>query len=167
MGTLINQLVAALGSATAPGIKLGTGAVGFFRTGSWLASTVKGIRQNLTSTTGGSVNFRTLLALAGTNQTLTAAQLLGGLVNGTPTGAAAYTTDTAANIDAAIPGVQTGDSFEVVIVNTSGGANTITVTAGAGVTVRGNAAIAQNKAAKVVFVRTGAAAWDAWSLPCA
>lgn len=100
-------------------------------------------------------------ALAGTNQTLTAAQLLGGRVNGTPTGAATYTTDTAANLDAAIAGAANGDGFRTVVTNTSGGANTITLAGGTSVTLRGNLAVAQNKTAVIDFMRIGGV-WEGY-----
>lgn len=160
--TIINQVKTPSGSASAPSIKVGIGASGFYRAGAFLASTIKGVRQKLTGALGIEINFKTLTALGGTNQTLTVAQLQGGVINGTPTGAAAYTTPTATELDAMVSGVQTGDSFVVYLVNTSGGANAITVTGGTGVTVKGTAAVAQNRMATLVFLRTGAAAWDVW-----
>ena len=72
------------------------------------------------------------------NGTLTAAALTGRLVTrgGAQTVAFTDTTDTAANIIAALPaGTQIGDSFTVWVVNTSSWAETIS--AGVGVTVSG------------------------------
>lgn len=79
--------------------------------------------------------------------TLSASQMTGILV-GTPTAAATYTTDTAANLCALFPFVanSAANSFNWswVVKNTSAGANTITVAAGTGVTVSGTATAAQN-----------------------
>jgi hypothetical protein len=90
--------------------------------------------------------------------TLTAAQLLNGFINSAPAGAINLTLPTAALIVAAMKGAKVGDSFECVIENTSGGANAITVLTGAGVTLRGGAAIAQNKAAILKGVLTNVTA---------
>jgi hypothetical protein len=105
----------------------------------------------------------TLTTLAAGNQTLTAAMLLGGFIEHPITAAATDTTDTGANLDAAIPGVAVGDSFECVLTNTSGSAVSITLAAGTGVTLKGSTtAIAQNKSAYLVFRRTGTAAWTCY-----
>lgn len=73
-------------------------------------------------------------------------------------GAAALTTRTAAQIiaDAALSGFGVGDSWLVIITNTNAG--TLTVTAGAGVTVNGTATVAQNTGRIFVCTITGAAA---------
>lgn len=79
--------------------------------------------------------------------TLTAAQILGGLITGTPTAAANYTTPTAVLILAAMAAFGASfldEGFEFSIKNTSAGANTITVVAGVGVTIVGTATVAQN-----------------------
>jgi hypothetical protein len=71
-----------------------------------------------------------------------------GLLTGTPTAAAAYTTDTAANICKVFPFVANQNAFGFNYIfylkNTAGGAFTITLTAGAGVTIVGTATVAQN-----------------------
>lgn len=72
---------------------------------------------------------------AGTTATLTAAQMLGGLILHDPTGAATDTTDTAANIINAMPGAAVGQSFQFDLVNIADGNETITVAAGTGVTL--------------------------------
>jgi len=96
----------------------------------------------------------TITVAADAATTLTAAQLLGGIIEGPITAGRTYTTDTAANIDAAIDSPKIGDSFTVQVINTSGGANTITLAAGSGVTLKGNAAVAQNKVSYLMFLRT-------------
>lgn len=77
----------------------------------------------------------TVTTVAAGAQTITAAQILGGLYIGVPTGAANYTTDTAANIVKAIEGAKVGTSINFVLRNKSAGANTITLVAGTGVTI--------------------------------
>ena len=76
--------------------------------------------------------------------TITAAQLLTLILDGTPTAAADYTLPTAALLVAAIPGAAVGSSFMFTVNNKSAGANTITVVAGAGGTADGTVTVAQN-----------------------
>jgi len=85
----------------------------------------------------------TQTALVGT-ATVTAAQLLTLVLDGTPTAAATYTLPTAALLVAAIPNVAVGSSFYFIVNNKSAGANTITVAAGDGGTADGTLTIAQN-----------------------
>lgn len=77
--------------------------------------------------------------------TITTVQVLGALLNGTPTAAASYTTPTATLLIAGMPTcVVNSTIYNWAIRNTSGGANTITVLAGAGVTLAGTMTVAQN-----------------------
>jgi hypothetical protein len=76
---------------------------------------------------------------------LSAAEVLSGHIRGVPTAAANYTLPTAAAMVAAITGAIVGDTFDFIISNKSGGANTITVLAG-GATLEGTATVAQNVA---------------------
>lgn len=76
--------------------------------------------------------------------TVTAAQLLTKVLDGTPTAAATYTLPTAALLVAAVSNCQVGTSFVFVVNNKSAGANTITVAAGSGGTSDGTLTIAQN-----------------------
>lgn len=97
-------------------------------------------------------------ALGSGNVTATAAQLIGGYVTGAQN-ANTMTTDTAANIDAAIPGVATGDTFMCAYFNS--GAGNGTITGGTGVTVRGTSAVIPTSGVGLMFFqRTGAAAYD-------
>lgn len=85
-----------------------------------------------------------LIATAGV-ATYTAAQILTGLVLRDPAGAGrSDVTPTAALIVAAIPNAVIGSVFEFVLKNEADAAETITVTAGAGVTLAGTMTIAQN-----------------------
>lgn len=96
-----------------------------------------------TNVTANDLNLQTATDTA----TLTSAQMLGNpcVLTGTPTGAAAYTTPTAAILLLAMQGAVIGSSSYILIIrNTSGGANTITLTAGSNVTITGTATIAQN-----------------------
>lgn len=102
-----------------------------------------------------------------TTAALTATQLLSGFINSVPAGAITLTLPTAANMVAGIAGAKVGDSIDVVIENTSGGANAITLAAG-GATLRGGTAVAQNKSALIRIVLTnvgtGTEAYTAYSL---
>ncbi len=91
--------------------------------------------------------------------TYTAANLLGGLILRDPNGAGrSDVTPTAAQIVSALldNGAHrrhlAGAFFEFVIRNTADGAETITVTAGSGVTLSGTMTIAQNNS-KIFMVR--------------
>ncbi len=68
------------------------------------------------------------------------------------------TTDTAANIIAASPGWQIGQSYMLRIRNDSGSANTATIAGGTGVTVTGTATIAQYVARDFIVTYTSAGA---------
>ncbi|MDA8086543.1 MAG: hypothetical protein M0Z75_07585 [Nitrospiraceae bacterium] len=86
-----------------------------------------------------------IVALADAAATLTAAQLENsGLFTITPTAARALTTDTAANLVAAVPGVQVGACFDITIACLA--AYAVTLTAGTGVTITGSA-VANNASA--------------------
>ena len=83
--------------------------------------------------------------------TLTAAQSYNTIIRGVPTAAATYTTATAAAIVAAIGGdCAIGTTFEVIVLNASAGAYTITVAGGSGVTVSGVATVAQNASKRFI-----------------
>jgi hypothetical protein len=101
--------------------------------------------------------------------TLTAAQILGGLILRDPNGAGRSDVfPTAALLVAAIPGAQVGTSFEVDIRNTADAAETITMTAGTGVTISGTATIAQNNTKRfrirLTNVTAGSEAYTAYSI---
>lgn len=87
--------------------------------------------------------------LADTAPTLTAAQMLTGILTGTPTVGRAYTLPTGTNMEAGAPAaLATGDSFELTIINLAVGADDIiTLTAAAGFTIVGKATIEPANAA--------------------
>ncbi len=104
-----------------------------------LTAQVPGITQtgwfNTTVTTDATAGARTY----------TAAELIGALILRDPTGGnRSDVTPTAALIVAGFAGGIVGSSFEFTIRNTADAAETITVTAGAGVTLSGTMTIAQN-----------------------
>lgn len=85
-----------------------------------------------------------------TNQTITAAMLIGSIVAGAPTANVTWTLDTTANILSKLKGfsdasgARIGDSFATMMVNYAAGANTITIAAGdAKTVVKKTVAIAQ------------------------
>ena len=109
--------------------------------------------------TGGdvAVEFCSPLTItADTNRTLTVADICLGVLNFTGfTAARTLTTDTAANILAAFPQLNIGETVAMQIGITVAFAGTMA--AGAGVTLAGKAAVPASGAAMLYFIRTGAA----------
>ena len=86
------------------------------------------------------VTTKTAVALADAAATLTAAQMVNsGIFTITPTAARILTTDTAANIIAALPRNQVGTWFKFAVVNLA--AFAVTLAAGTGVTLSGVASV--------------------------
>ena len=98
-------------------------------------------KANLSSAafTGPISTITTNTALSDAAATLTAAQLIGGEFTITPTVARIQTTDTAANIIAAMTNSVDGSSFDITMVNLA--AFDVSIAAGAGVTLVGNMAV--------------------------
>jgi hypothetical protein len=80
------------------------------------------------------LNTQTTPATATVTATLTTAQLLNGIILGTPTTtAAAYTLPLAADLDAAVSSAKVSSSFDFSVVNTNGsGSGVITITTNTG-----------------------------------
>ena len=100
--------------------------------------------------------------------TYTAAQLLSGLILRDCNGAGRSDVfPNASDVVAQIQGAQVGHAFEVHIRNSTGGAFTLTLTAGTGVTISGTATIAQSNCKSFVIVLTnvtlGSEAYTAYS----
>ncbi len=100
---------------------------------------------------------------------MTAAQILGGLILRDPNGAGrADTLPTAALIIAALleanDQVNIGDSFEFLIRNTADGAETITVTTATGLTLSGTMTIVQNASKRFLAVVTALTTVTVYSL---
>ena len=87
--------------------------------------------------------------------TYDAADVVGGLILRDPNGASrSDVTPTAALLVAAVPGAVVGSGFEFTIRNTADAAETITLTAGSGVTLSGTMTIAQNNSKRFLAVIT-------------
>lgn len=95
--------------------------------------------------------------------TLTAAQLKSGIIQSTPGGAINLTLPLQADMDTAIPDAAAGDGFDFSIINTSGGANTVTVVANSWSTV-GTLTIAQNVSGLFRARKTGTGAWTLYRI---
>ena len=92
------------------------------------------------SVTSPKTKTKTAVALADADATLTAAQMIdSGIFTITPTVARTLTTDTAANLVAAMSGYQVGTWFDIIIVCLA--AFAVTLVGGVGVTITGNAAV--------------------------
>ena len=97
--------------------------------------------------------------------TLTAAQILAGILVANPsTTAATYTLPTAALIDVAIPNAVAGSTVDLRIVNIGTSTGTVTLAMGTGITNGGNAAvvIAITSSASFRFLKTADAAWTVY-----
>jgi hypothetical protein len=95
-------------------------------------------------------------------QTISLAQILGGVAVFTgAAGAVTYTTDTAANILAAMPAMDIGDTYMFVLSNTA--AQTATIAGGTGVTASGNLTV--NATAKMFLLeKTSATTMNLYGL---
>ena len=84
--------------------------------------------------------------------TLTAAQILGGMLYANPsTSAATYTLPTAAAIDSALPSATVGSTFDLFIINVGTSSGAVTLSMGTGVTDGGNAAVAVAVTSSAMF----------------
>ena len=118
--------------------------------------------SGVSSTTASKTSVATVEGAA----TLTAAQVMGGMVLHDPAGGAANATLPSASLLAAALGVVVvaGHSVRNVHRNTADAAETITVVAGAGGAISGTATIAQNNSKEFLIVFSGPAAYTAYSL---
>ena len=84
--------------------------------------------------------------------TLTTAEIIEGIVDGTPTGNRAITTPTAAEIISAL-GTQSGvgQCFELTIVNKAASTHKFTLTAGSGVTIVGEPDVTADTSGTFIF----------------
>jgi len=114
-------------------------------------------------TKGGMVKQMTVTAETAT-ATITAAEVLGGFIDGTPTAAATYTLPTGTLMAAALNQIGIGNAIEFTIKNSSAGAYTITVAAGADGTAKGTMTIAQNNTKRFLLIMTAATTYDVYSL---
>lgn len=99
--------------------------------------------------------------------TLTAAQILGGMLVANPsTSAATYTLPTASAIDSALPNATTGSTFDLNIVNTGTSSGAVTLALGTGITDGGNAlvAVAVTSSAMFRFRKTADGAYTVYKV---
>ena len=106
---------------------------------------------------------------ATSSATLTAAQILGGVLVGNPsTSAASYALPTAASVDAALANVKIGSTFDLNIINLGTTSGVITITVGTGWTLVGMVTlpITTSAGSSGYFraYRTGAAAWTLYRI---
>ena len=84
--------------------------------------------------------------------TLTAAQVVNGMLYANPsTSAATYTLPTAALIDAAVPNATVGSTFDLAIVNVGTSSGTVTLATATGITDGGNAFVAVSTTSSALF----------------
>lgn len=106
---------------------------------------------------------------ATTTATLTAAQVLGGVLVGTAgTSAVTYTLPTVTLLEAAMQNPKVGDSFDLTIINLGTSSGVITVAAGTGITLVGMATMPITTSAGSTgtwrFRKTGDGAWTAYRI---
>jgi len=114
-------------------------------------------------TKGGMVKQMTVSAVTDT-ATITAAQVLGGFIDGTPVSAATYTLPTGTLMAAALNQAGIGNAIEFTIKNSGTDADAITVAGGEGGTAKGTMTIAQNNSKRFLLIMTAAATYDVYSL---
>lgn len=123
---------------------------------------------------GSGNNSETILSYAAVPQTatdtatLTAAQIVGGILVATPTANATLTLPTAALIDAAVPSARVGSTFDLSFVNAAAATYTaaFAVSGATGVTNGGNGitSVAAASSALFRFRKTGDAAWTVYKI---
>jgi hypothetical protein len=119
------------------------------RTGS---ATVQAVATNPLAVPGASSAVATTIS-ANSNQTYTAAQVVGGYIvrsNGTTR---TDTTPTGTQLSAAVPSLGVGSSFDLIINST--GAGDVTLAGDTGVTIVGGPTVTAGEVGVVRFVKTG------------
>lgn len=107
-------------------------------------------------------------ATATATATLTAAQVLSGILLGSPgTSAAAYTLPAVADLEATLSSAKVGSTFDLSVVNVDGSTSgVITMTAGTGWTIVGLATVAATAGTAQLFRarKTGTATWTLYRI---
>lgn len=99
--------------------------------------------------------------------TLSAAQIVNGMLYANPsTSAATYTLPTAALIDAAVPNATVGSTFDLAVVNVGTSSGTVTLATATGITDGGNAfvAVATTSSALFRFRKTAEGAYTVYKI---
>ncbi len=123
--------------------------------------------DNIDNSLGGMIQQTTVTTLATAGAaTLTAAQILGGLILRDPAGGARTDTlPTATLLAAAMVQAGVGNSFEFTVRNTADAAETITIAAGTDGTTSGTMTIAQNNTKRFkVVITADTPTYDVYSL---
>ncbi len=97
--------------------------------------------------------------------TLTAAQIVGGMLVANPsTSAATYTLPTGALIDAAVPNATIGSTFDLNLINIGTSSGAVTLATATGLTDGGNAFVATaiTSSALFRFRKTGDGTWTVY-----
>ena len=121
---------------------------------------------------GSGNNNETILSYSAAPQTatdtatLTAAQIVGGILVATPTANATLTLPTAALIDAAIPNARVGSTFDLALINAAAATYTAALALSTGVTNGGNAVVSLADATSALFRfrKTGDAAYVVYKI---
>lgn len=98
-----------------------------------------------------------------TSGLLTAAQQIGGIVTSTTAAAVNAQSATGAQLDAALPGLQIDEAFDLTFINT-GATNALTLTVNTNVTIVGNAVVALSSSGTFRFRKTAAATYVAYRI---
>ena len=106
-------------------------------------------------------------ATATDTDTLTAAQVLNGIILATPTAAASYTLPTVANIEAVLSSASEGNTFDFVIINlASNSSYDITLVTNTGWTITGGGVtvVQELSSARFRARKTGATTWQLYRM---
>lgn len=106
---------------------------------------------------GSGNNSETILSASDAPQTatdtatLTAAQVVNGMLVATPTANATLTLPTAALIDAAVPNARVGSTFDLALINAAAATYTVAFALGTGISNGGNAVVSLAAATSALF----------------
>ena len=105
-------------------------------------------------------------ATATDTATLTAAQVLNGIILATPTAAAAYTLPTVSDLEAALSSANTGSTVDFVVINLASSNYDITMTTNTGWTVTGGGVVVVQEASSAQFRarKTGTGTWQLYRI---
>jgi hypothetical protein len=105
-------------------------------------------------------------ATAADTATLTAAQVLNGIILATPTAAASYTLPTVADLEAVLSSAKEGSTVEFVIINLASSNYDITVVTNTGWTVTGGGVVVVQEASSARFRarKTGSTTWQLYRI---
>lgn len=124
-----------------------------------IVATNEGDRRGARPGDGWLSNVTISAVSADTAQTITVAQMLGGVITSAgKTAGRTFTTDTAANLLLGLPNMDVGESLMFQLASIDG--FTTTVAGGTGVTASGNLLVLTLTAKEFILTRTGAATFN-------